>query len=630
MSTFACFPRVVNIIALLNSIGDHVAAAIGLLIFSRGVVMVSESEHGQPENSPPENQLRHDCSPKEPNTPEEAVPTQKSKPAFVRFLYNQNPFYLISCLLVIYGCQSLVATGESLLEKTIMMGGGILAYGILMALVCVGVVRIAKVWDDARSIFIVVIISLIAMTTSFDELSIWDRANASLFAALAAIAVAAITESTLLACRIRLRRWYRLAYYAYFLILIGAPLILGRAVAERNDPLANWGAVLFSIGIAVSMLLLIPAIRQANRSTANNGTPWSWPLYPLSAFIVMYVLAGVRSHAIWMSFGFYGTVGSFEPFLLLPIAAAALVLCVESGLANSYKGLLQFALYVTPVLLVCGSANSGQTQLPIKDSLQLYAGSAIGISGLVVTALYAYYAIRGLRGAIIGVPLTLSLLGAVATIPQWLITVGVDRWVLFALAAGCWFAIAFRSRRPEWIWLLHGVSMAITVAIAGRSIGYTTEALILGSVYLTVVILIVGAIYEGAFAEALRVVGACLVSCGGLALAYQASLPSRYAMASIVLAMAILCVAYAYWVRRRAWLGVALLNLCLCITALSYQGHRNGRLYRLNWPIASGIASLGIGLAITTGKSGAFAILTSRLHQSRENQRGRRVFQAGF
>lgn len=106
------------------------------------------------------------------------------------------------------------------------MAGGIAVYTLLMAIVSIGVVRLAKVWEDARSIFIVVVICLVAVTTGFDELCIGNGPTAIVFGSATAALVILVTETVLWFCRVRLSFWYRAAFYGHFAVLIGFPLAL--------------------------------------------------------------------------------------------------------------------------------------------------------------------------------------------------------------------------------------------------------------------------------------------------------------------------------------------------------------------------------------------------------------------
>ena len=283
-----------------------------------------------------------------------------------RFLYTQNPFYLLSCFLVIYGLQATPLLGDDLLSKTLSLAGGLTAYTVLMAITSLGVIRLGKVWEDGRSILLVVVISLVALSTALDELCINQWKIATLLATGGFFATIILSEAVLRGCAIRLPTWYRLSYYSLFAVFFATPVGLGYAVSERYDSVAGWGSVIFSCLVAAALLLLIPAMRGRRVMVRRNGTPWTWPLYPLSAFVVLIVLAGIRSHAIWMSFGFFGETIGFEPFLLLPIAFAILILVAETDAGRRRQTLAMGTLYAAPLMLLCGLGHNEITSLPIQ------------------------------------------------------------------------------------------------------------------------------------------------------------------------------------------------------------------------------------------------------------------------
>ncbi len=74
-----------------------------------------------------------------------------------RLLYTQNPFYLLSAWLVFFGLRwSFGAGGQA--PHSAALFGGLLSYTLLLALAAVVVVRIAKVWDDARSMLLLMVL----------------------------------------------------------------------------------------------------------------------------------------------------------------------------------------------------------------------------------------------------------------------------------------------------------------------------------------------------------------------------------------------------------------------------------------------------------------------------------------
>lgn len=538
--------------------------------------------------------------------------TPAGQTSIAKFLYNHNPFYLISCLLVIYGFQSLAVSGGSLIEKSLSMAGGIAAYTILMGFVCVGVVRIAKVWEDARSIFIVVAICLVAVTTGFDELCIGDRPMALTFGGATAALVLLVTETVIWCCRIRLSFWYRLALYVHYAVLIGFPIFLGRAVATRNDPLANWGSVLFSIAVGAGALLLIPVLRRGPDAVRGNGTPWTWPLYPLSVFVVLLVLAGIRSHAIWMSFGFYGVAGKFEPFLLLPMLAALMVLIAETGLGRGNLTLQRAALVGTSALLLCASTRQGATWLPIQDDLRYLFGSSLTVALAVILLVYLWMTIRGVRYAVFGLPTTLLVTGIAAPLPEIGQTVGLASWMFPASACVILLLMTLRMIHVDWLWAALAGVAATTIAMVGDAYGRPNDGLIAGAAVATLAMLIIGAVFRTQLAVFLRYVAAGVMLFAAAVILFRSLGDVRGLLLYACAGIACVSLIYGIWIRRRAWLYVAALQIVMFVVAISYQGHRSGKLRRINWPITSGMMCLGVGIAITTGKTGAFRRLAER------------------
>lgn len=534
------------------------------------------------------------------------VEDRPERTSIARFLYNQNPFYLISCLLVIYGCQSLAVSGGSLFHKSLSMTGGIAAYTLLMALVCVAVVRLARVWEDARSIFLVVVISMAALTTGFDELCIGDQDLAMGFAGIASLVIVVVTESVLWLCRIRLRFWYRVALYSHFAVLIAFPLLLGRAVARRDDVMANWGSVWFSIAIALATLVLIPALRRGTESIRDNGTPWSWPLYPVSAFVVLLVLAGIRSHAIWMSFGFYGTAGKFEPFLLLPILAAVLVVIAETGLGLKRRDLQSMAFCATPLLLLCGVSRRGATWLPISHDVQNLFGSALTVALLSVLAIYLYLSIRGVRGAVYGVPATLVLMGWVAPLPRAEELSMLESWMFPAAASAVLLAMTLRLRNRDLLWASASLAASMTLVMIGNAWGQSQSGWLAAAALMTASMLVIGAVFRTGFAEVLRYAAAVAMTVGVLALTSRVVADPQGRWVAGAAALTVISLGYAFMVRRRGWIGVAALQSIFFFVTVGWNAHQTGQLTRVNWPIFSGLACLCIGGAITTGKTGAY------------------------
>ena len=77
-----------------------------------------------------------------------------SRPSGLAWLYTNNPFYVISAVLMLYGVRTAYGRLEIGSIDCWIMLGVLAAYTILLAGITVAIVRWGKVWDDARSLFV--------------------------------------------------------------------------------------------------------------------------------------------------------------------------------------------------------------------------------------------------------------------------------------------------------------------------------------------------------------------------------------------------------------------------------------------------------------------------------------------
>ena len=91
-------------------------------------------------------------------------------PGIVSLIYTQNPFYLISACLFVYGLKLLFRSGDSAMlfqrgAVAYMEPWGLMssfaAVTVLMAVTAILVVRLGKVWEDARSLVLIVLLMLL-------------------------------------------------------------------------------------------------------------------------------------------------------------------------------------------------------------------------------------------------------------------------------------------------------------------------------------------------------------------------------------------------------------------------------------------------------------------------------------
>jgi len=199
---------------------------------------------------------------------------------FVKLIYNHNPFYLISAAMVLYGIRTTFQdNGQTAMEPWLLAG---LLSGFITILALTGylIVRLGRVWDDARSIFMVILLLFFALSVSFDSHCLIAPNTAFLMLTLGFCFSVLITEMILLGLQIKFPIQFRFPYYLILACTFFFPLI----IAWQNNNYPNWdtrwliGA--FPLLSALSILALIPAVRKGSSLIAKNGTPLTPRLDP--------------------------------------------------------------------------------------------------------------------------------------------------------------------------------------------------------------------------------------------------------------------------------------------------------------------------------------------------------------
>ena len=91
----------------------------------------------------------------------------------VRFLYSSNPFYILSADLVFVGLRASFGAGvETSRTGVLLLGLG--AYTLLLAASACVLIRIGKLWDDLRSLLLLIVMILMAIAMGGDDLMAAD------------------------------------------------------------------------------------------------------------------------------------------------------------------------------------------------------------------------------------------------------------------------------------------------------------------------------------------------------------------------------------------------------------------------------------------------------------------------
>ena len=222
-----------------------------------------------------------------------------------------------------------------------------------MAVTAILVVRIGRIWEDARSILVVLLLCFVAISVSFDEVCNVHPQLAAQLLGLGWILSAAVAEVVLFSLQIRLRIAYRLPLHALILLFFAYPLYCSPLLFSLPADVVTWRIFGFPVAGAGVLLTLLPAIRKGQAYVANNGTPWRWPMFPWTIFVSLFVGLLIRSYALSLSFGAAPNMQSaFGLYFLLPLFFAALILMMEGAIVGRNHACQQVILATAPALLL--------------------------------------------------------------------------------------------------------------------------------------------------------------------------------------------------------------------------------------------------------------------------------------
>lgn len=522
-----------------------------------------------------------------------------------RLVCSQNPFYLLSVCFVLHATAQWFHGGSGQAFSPWPLLALIAAYITLLASTGFVIVRFGGVWDDARSILLLILLLFVELSLIFDETLIRDRATGQQLLMAGLLFSMGLSELLLLGLRIRLPWMFRIPYHLMLSLLFLYPLLLVSPGARYSMGIVAWRILLFPVIAAGVLLLLIPAIRRGPEYTRTNGTPWSWPWYPWSLFVFLTVCIGFRAYALSLSFDpvFGGTLqdalrfdSAFGVYFLVPILLASGVLLLEIGLVNRRQGVLWIAMQVPLLCLylsipaLSGSASYGA----FVRQVTVQVGSPVWIALLAAAVFYGHALLRRVDAAHLLLILTLVAATRIGPGTSDLATLSAPQaWPLLAIAL-------IELARGLSRWDSHAVTVALVFAVAAlvptlqAALSPWTATMAVTFLMITA-LLGIGACFRDEFAWLLRVVGAPLMvvaMLGGMVAATVRDLPS-WSLPAFACGLMGLALVSAIVLRMRLYFLSAAINALLgMIAALAEIGMALVR--ETGWKGAQSF-SIGIG-----------------------------------
>jgi hypothetical protein len=439
-------------------------------------------------------------------------------------IYSHNPFYAISAVLMLLAVRNAYGELEIGAINCWLMMGVLAAYTSLLAGIGVLIVRKARIWEDARSILLLLLVLFLAVSISADDLFVKmeSHTGGTLLLLCGYLFSAVLSEIVLRAMRVRMRAAYRWPYHALLLLFYVAPWWCSPELHPRSTAALEWTILSFPVAAALLILCLVPAVRRGADYVRDNGTPWNWPWFPWTAFGVMIAAVALRTFALCMTFGPSGPIWiylkgggrliSFDtmwgPYFLIPPALAVLVLLLEAGITTANRRLVERVLRWCPLLLLLAvPISSGPVFRDFLQDVTQTAGSPLWLTVCLLVAFFGWARLRGEREAERGLAAMLTLLSIVGPRTHGLGTLIEPAAWPFALIGAVALLQGLRRRSSAlstagvaalafavWIILPHTIAAGYRMTISYH--------------VLWVAVIAFGLVFRDRFADVLRIVGA--------------------------------------------------------------------------------------------------------------------------
>jgi hypothetical protein len=363
---------------------------------------------------------------------------------------------------------------------------------------------------------------------------------------------------------LKLPGWYRAAYHAILALVFLYPIALVPLLHEPDSPQLQWALFAFSPLAAITLLLLVPAARGGVAYVAKNGSPWRWPLYPWSLFVIMAGGLAVRSYSLCMSFHYVnGSRTIFAPYFLVPIGLAVSLIWLEIGIARRRQGVMLAASLVPFALAYL--ATTGYRYEPVyltflSEFRHTLVGTPLYVSGLAVVLFQMYAVLRRVPAAwdILGV--SLACLSVIGPDSRDLDTLVWMRPVPLAAAGIVMGLLAWRRRHTAEA-LLAGTALAIGIERGCSIIWPNVDRLLIAGQLMVFVFMAAGALADNQAARFARA-WACLALLAiqlAAALGYEplAETFTPNGVPFYVGANTVVALAYGFHLRDRRFVAVA-------------------------------------------------------------------------
>lgn len=444
----------------------------------------------------------------------QVLATGGSTSGVLRFIYNQNPFYLISACLVLHGISTTFRPDGAAMDPWLLAGllGG---YAALLAITCFLIVKIGSVWDDARSIFMVLLLLFFAFPISLDWLCLSSPMTALALLTCGFLFAVLTTEFLTRGLGIRMTIHFKVPYYLMLAAGILYPALVSFQLKYFESIDTRWVLAAFPVVCAATVLALLPGAQKNRKHVLKNGTPWHWPMFPYSVFVLLSL--GLCGRTALMSIAFDPSKGEgsiFDSYFLVPIFIAVIVVLLEIAITERNRTLQSTLMLLLPAALpmaINWSNDSGQ-HVFVADITHA-VGSPVWLSLIAIVLIYGIGVVRKVENA--SQCFSVSLVAAICLRPEGTIIRDLGDVAIWPVMLLAGFQLVSRERRQDsrrWF------AACVVLILAGERVGELGASLTnshpvstllqwgIASHFLLVAALLIGVRFRDPFARQLRVI----------------------------------------------------------------------------------------------------------------------------
>lgn len=544
-----------------------------------------------------------------------APPPKKGTRGLIRLVCTSNPFYVLSAGLFLVGLRASFGAQAEAVQTWALMSG-LAGYTLLLAVTACLLVRFGNVWDDVRTVLLLVVLMFLATSVTFDEVLVLNPGRGLACSLGGLLFAVLVSEGLLRGTRLALPARFRGPYYLILALFFLYPLALSRLPSDPRSETLMWGLFGFSPLAGLVFLALLPAARRGPDCVRDNGSPWRWPLYPWVLFGLLGLAVPARAFLLCWSMHLLGGGDLdrliFGPYFLVPFGLAVAVLLLEIGFVPRNPAVLAVAL-AAPAGLVA-LALIGHRPDPIYRGFFEIFRARLGGDPLYLTLLASigFYAYAAVRRVPLATEALTAALAALAVVGPDTLDAGIRPLphpgpilaaAVLQLGLGLW-------RHSAWRCLVAAGGLA---AVAGLAVpagdGATPLRLLIAFHLGLVAVLFVGAAFENRFGRLLRLAGAALALLACLAATFVPfKVPPGvpvWAVEVYPLAVAVVLAGYGLLLGHRPSLGAAALAVAGWVGAVGWRGYLSLRETVAGLDqIALSLALFAVAVLISLGKSG--------------------------